>query len=117
MREGGVMAWPPLPTGDGPGGPAPQLLAGALDAVAASLGSPSVTAIVMVYERWDDIVGPEVAAHARAVGIKDETLRVEADGPGWASHVRWAEAEILKRLDELVGAGEITSVQVRVARS
>lgn len=111
------MAWPPLPTSDGPGGPAPQRLVGALDAVAASLGSPSVTAIVMVYERWDEIVGPEVAAHARAVGINEGALRVEADGPGWASHVRWAEAEILRSLEGLVGAGQITSVQVRVARS
>lgn len=111
------MAWPPLPTADGPGGPAPRRLASALDAVAASLGSPSVNAIVTVYERWDDIVGSEVATHARAVGIDDRTLRIEADGPGWASHLRWAEAEILKRLEDLVGADEITSVQVRVARS
>lgn len=110
------MAWGPLPTSDGAGGPAPKLLAGALDAVAASLGSPSVTAIVVVYERWDDIVGSEVSAHVRAVGISDGVLRVEADGPGWASHLRWAEPEILTRLEGLVGAGQITSVQVRVAR-
>lgn len=111
------MAWGPLRTSDGVGGPAPQRLAGALDAVAGALGSPSVTAIVVVYERWDDIVGPEVSAHARAVGITDGVLRVDADGPGWASHVRWAESEILTRLEDLVGTGQITSLKVRVSRS
>lgn len=110
------MPWSPLPTPDrGPtGGPAP--LAGVLDAVMAGLGGPSVQAIVVVHERWADVVGAEVATHARPVGISDRQLQIGVDGPAWASHLRWSEGEILARLATLVGPDVVTSVSVRVSR-
>ena len=91
-------------------------MSGALDAVMASLGGPSVQAIVAVHQRWDDIVGPEVALHAEPLGIDDGRLRVQVDGPAWASHLKWAEPEILVRLAEVVGTGQVTSVAVSVGR-
>jgi predicted nucleic acid-binding Zn ribbon protein len=110
------MPWSRLPTPDGDGGPGPAPLSSLLDSVMAGLGAPSVQAIVVVHERWPEVVGAEVAEHARPVGIDSGRLRVEADGPGWASHLRWAEPEIVARLAELVGPGEVTAVTVRVGR-
>lgn len=110
------MPWSPLPTSDARRGPGPEPVAGALDAVMAGLGGPSVEVIVVVHERWAEVVGPEVAPHARPTGIDAGCLRVAVDGPGWASHLRWAETEILARLAELVGPDQVTSVAVRVAR-
>lgn len=107
------MPWSPLPTS---GGPPPAPIAGALEAVVASLGGPSVQAIVAVHQRWDDIVGAEVALHAEPLGIDDSRLRVQVDGPAWASHLRWAEPEILVRLAEVVGPGQVTSMVVSVGR-
>jgi predicted nucleic acid-binding Zn ribbon protein len=103
-----------LPTPDGAGGPDPVPVARSLDAVMAGLGGPNVETIVTVHERWADVVGSEVVAHARPVSVKGGRLKVAVDSPGWANHLRWAEADILVRLAGLVGAEEITSVTVRV---
>lgn len=108
------MPWSPLPTPDARRGPEPAPLATALDAVLASLGAPSREAIVVVHERWAEVVGQEVADHARPLAIEAGVLRIGVDGPGWASHLRWSEADIVGRIAELVGPGEVTGVQVRV---
>lgn len=110
------MPWSPLPTRDGDAGPGPAPLSGVLDAVLAGLGGPSVQAIVVVHERWTEVVGAEVAPHARPVTIEDRQLQIGVDGPAWASHLRWSEGEILTRLATLIGPGEVTSVSVRVSR-
>jgi len=107
------MPWSPLP---GREGPEPTSLATALDAVMASLGGPTVDAIVVIHERWDEIVGAEVAPHAKPLGIERGHLKIGVDGPGWASHLRWSEAEIVARLAALVGEGQVTSVGIRVTR-
>ena len=110
------MPWNPLPTPDGDGGPGPAPLSGVLDAVMAGMGGPSVEAIVVVHERWDEVVGAEVAPHTGPLGIADGRLQIGVDGPGWASHLRWSEAEILARLATLVGPDQVTSVAVRTGR-
>lgn len=91
-------------------------MADALEAVVASFGGPSVQTIVMVHDRWEDIVGAEVVAHADPVGIDDGCLRVRVDSSAWASHLKWSEQEILGRVAAIVGPGEITSVAVSLGR-
>lgn len=111
------MPWSPLPTADGDGGPGPAPLSGLLDAVLAGLGAPSVDVVVLVHERWADLVGPEVAGHVRPVAIEAGRLKVVADGPAWASHLRWSEAEVLGRLTDLLGPDQVTGLSVRVGRT
>lgn len=109
------MPWSPLPTSDARRGAEPAPLTSALDAVLASLGGPSREAIVVVHERWAEVVGAEVAEHARPLAIESGQLRIGVDSPGWASHLRWSEGDIVTRIAQLVGEGQVTSVQVRVA--
>ena len=112
----GAMPWSPLPTPDGDGGPPPGKLGDVLDSVLQGLGGPGVDAIVLVHERWADLVGPEVAAVSLPSGIRDGRLSVTVDGPAWADHLRWSEAEILARIEGLVGVGKVTSLTVHVGR-
>lgn len=107
------MPWTPLPD---PDGPPPRSLSELLPSVAGALGAPSVDVLVLVHERWSEVVGEEVAAHARPIGIDGPTLKVVADNPTWASHLRWAESEMVDRLAALLGRREIENVNVRVAR-
>ena len=110
------MPWSPLPTRDGSGGPPPVRLPDVLDRVLGGLGAPTVSEIVLVHERWADVVGEEMVVHARPLGIEHGRLKVGVDSPAWASHLRWSEAEILGRLDQILGAGVITAVTTRVVR-
>lgn len=107
------MPWTPLPDSDGP---PPRPVGSLLDHVVAGLGAPSVDLLVTVHERWAEVVGEEVAAHARPLGLDGSLLKIAAESPAWASHLRWAENEIIERLATLLGRTEIDSVSVRVAR-
>ena len=70
---------------------------------------------MVVHERWSEVIGPEVAEHARPLAIESGRLKIGVDSPGWASHLRWSEGEIVARIAQLVGPGQVTSVHVRVA--
>lgn len=111
------MPWSKLPTADATGdGPDPAKLPALLDAVLAGMGAPKVDAIISIHEGWSGVVGEELASHAHPLSIEDGCLRVGVDSPGWANHLRWSEAEIVARIDRLVGAGVVTSVRTRIVR-
>jgi len=92
-------------------------LAKSLDDVVRGLrGGTSARAVAGVFAQWDEIVGPQVAAHARPVSLVDGRLLVEVDEPGWATQLRYLEVELLARLVTVAGTGAPTSIDVRVAR-
>jgi hypothetical protein len=112
------VPWSPLSTPDGQGRePPPVELKGLLDQVLSGLGGPGVDALVVIHERWAAVVGDEVAGVCRPLGIDGATLKIAADNAAWASHIRWAQAEILDRLEGLLGSRQVTAVTVRVGRS
>lgn len=111
------MPWSRLPTRDAGDPRPPVAFAQTLARVVDGLGAPSVDVLVLVHERWSEVVGTEIASHARAVGISGNTLKVAADSAAWASHVRWSQAEIVASIEALTGRSEITSLTVKVART
>jgi hypothetical protein len=100
----------PLP-GDGPG---PRPVGEALDAVVRSLGGPSASGVHLVFDRWAEVVGEGLAARTRPLKIDGGRLVLAVDEPAMATHVRFLEAELLARLDELLGPGRVTAIDLRV---
>lgn len=94
----------------------PSELASLLDRVVRGMGSPGTDAIELVFNRWSDVVGGVLATKTRPVSLERATLVLQADDPAVVSHVKWLEQDLLTRLDELLGPGRVTSVEVRVAR-
>ena len=82
----------------------------------ASLRGAGAKATAGVFGRWEDVVGPHVAAHARPALLDDGRLVVEVDEPGWATQLRFLEGELLERLAAVAGAGAVRSIEVRVRR-
>ncbi len=112
------MPWSRLPTPDATGDAAdPVALPELLDRVLAGLGAPTTDALVAVHEQWDVIVGAELVGHAQPISIEDGCLRIGVDSPAWAGHLRWSEAEIVGRVERLLGPGVVTSVTTRVVRA
>lgn len=60
------------------------------------------------------LAGPE-KDHVVSASYRDDTLVILADSAAWCPHIRYAQAQILERLQ---GAGEtqFTKVKVRVGR-
>lgn len=85
-----------------------------LDRVVRSMGAPGTDAVELVFNRWDEVVGTVLASRTRPAGLEKGRLVLIADDPAVVSHVRWLEAELISRLDELLGAGRVSGIDVRV---
>jgi predicted nucleic acid-binding Zn ribbon protein len=108
------VTWKPLPeeehTRD------PKRLAPALDRVAKRLGAPTAHALSGLFQRWDEIVGPGIAAHATPVSLKSGTLRVEVDSNAWATQLRFMTTELVTRCCDELGEGAVRRIDIAVAR-
>ena len=102
----------PLP-GDGPG---PQPIGKALDRVMRSLGAPEASGVHLVFDRWAEVVGESLAARTRPLKIEGSHLVLAVDEPAIATHVRFLQAELLAKLDQLLGPGRVTALDLRVGR-
>jgi predicted nucleic acid-binding Zn ribbon protein len=102
--------WSPLPGGR----PEPRKVGDSLDRVAASLGVPHASTLSGVFASWPEMVGEAVATHSRPLSLRDGTLVVAVDDPAWATQLRWLEADLVARLVEVLGDGEVARIEVRV---
>ena len=91
----------------------PQPLSTALDGLLADQGWRTAAAVGSVFGRWDQLVGPDVAAHTRPERFSDGELVVLADSSAWATQVRLLTSAVLRRLNEELGHGTVTKVVVR----
>ena len=66
-----------------------------------------------MFGRWDQIVGPELAAHTKPDGFADGELTITADSTAWATQVRLLAAALVRRLNAELGDGSVTRVKVR----
>jgi len=92
----------------------PVPLADALARVGDELGLAPGDAHGTLEARWSDVMGVEVAGHARLVSVRDGTLAVAVDDPIWATQLRYLEPVIVTRATALLGPGVVTRVRVRV---
>jgi predicted nucleic acid-binding Zn ribbon protein len=105
------MTWRPLPS---PDDKAPRPMTESLDALARSLGAPPAATLGALFSRWPDLVGATLAAHCRPLSFVRGVLVVGVDSGAWAAQLRWFEADVLRRLEERLGAGVVTALEVRV---
>jgi predicted nucleic acid-binding Zn ribbon protein len=91
----------------------PQPLSSAFDGLLAEQGWQTQAAVGSVFGRWDQLVGPDVAAHTRPERFSDGELVVIADSAAWATQVRLLTSVLLRRLNTELGHGTVTRVVVR----
>ena len=53
--------------------------------------------------RWSEVVGADVAPHARLVSVREGSLTVAVDEPVWATQLRYLESAIVTRATALLG--------------
>jgi hypothetical protein len=92
----------------------PMPIADALAAVRAELGLPAGDVLSTLDSRWSEIVGEDVAAHARLVSVRDGVVTVAVDSPPWATQLRYLEASLIERANAEVGRDAVYAITVRV---
>jgi len=92
----------------------PRRVGDDLDRVVRSLSGMAAGTTHAVFGRWDDLVGPQIAAHARPLSLDEGRLVIGVDEPGWATQLRYLEHDLVRRIGEVLGPGVITRLDVRV---
>jgi predicted nucleic acid-binding Zn ribbon protein len=96
--------------------PNPRPIKASLDRVARSLGGPDASSLSGLFGHWADIVGPQLAAHARPLSLARGVLVVGVTEPGWATELTYLESELLGRFRDALGDGVVERVEVRLRR-
>ena len=76
----------------------PAKLGDALSGLTSSLGWDTVLSQSELIAAWQEIAGPETAAHSEPTGVEDGLLRVQCDSTAWATQLRLMRTEILTRI-------------------
>jgi predicted nucleic acid-binding Zn ribbon protein len=62
---------------------------------------------------WAGLVGPELAAHARPLGLRDGELSLQAESTAWATQLRLLTGKILALLARELGPTVVTKIRVQ----
>lgn len=69
-----------------------------------------------VFGRWQQIVGDDVGAHCTPESFTDGNLVVRTDSTAWATQLRLLAPTVVKRLNEELGHGTVTAIDVQGPR-
>lgn len=92
----------------------PDTLGSTFDRLTRRLGGPSGSILRTVFGRWEELVGPSVAANVRPVSLRGTTLVVATESPAWATQVSFIGADLVARINDEIGGGVLTAVETRV---
>jgi len=65
------------------------------------------------WQIWDEVVGPQIAARARPVRIREGVLEVRVDQPVWMQQLQLLKPKILGRLNERLEGAVIKDLYLR----
>lgn len=75
---------------------------------------PGGRAFTTLVQRWPELVGDNLANHARPSALHATTLVVAVDDPAWATQLRYLETDLVARCAEALGSGVVSDVRVVV---
>jgi predicted nucleic acid-binding Zn ribbon protein len=83
-----------------PGGPkrAPVAIGDLVGSVLGDLGLGDVARAHRIGAHWSEVVGAQVAAHCRPLGLRGDVLEVEVDSPIWSQELQLRKPELLGAL-------------------
>jgi predicted nucleic acid-binding Zn ribbon protein len=111
-RERGGSGSTSRRSGSGPDERDPQRLGAAVGRLLADRGWQTEAAVGGVLGRWAEVVGTDLAAHCSPETYEDGVLAVRADSTAWATQLRLLSPQLVRTLNEHLGAGTVHRVNV-----
>ncbi|MDT9592980.1 DciA family protein [Nocardioides zeae] len=99
-------------SGPGPDERDPQPLEGVVARLIGARGWEIDLRVHAVIGRWEALVGAEIADHCTPESFVDGRLVVRTDSTAWATQLKLLAPTLLRRLNEEVGAGTVTALDV-----
>ena len=94
----------------------PQGLDATLGRFVADQGWETELRVHGVFSRWSAIVGREVAAHVTPESYADGVLLCRTDSTAWATQMRLLAADVVRRLNEVLGEETVRVIEVQGPR-
>ena len=95
----------------------PQTMDASLGRFVTEQGWASELRVHGVFARWEAIVGREVGEHVRPETLSDGRLSVRTDSTAWATQMRLLAPDVVRRLNDVLGDGTVTVIDVAGPRS
>ena len=92
---------------------APMPLAGAVQALAASL--EPATPLASIQRAWPEAVGPVVAAECEPVAERGGAVTVVCRSAVWAQELTFMAPDLVERLNGALGSSRVTELRCRAA--
>jgi len=92
----------------------PRAVGGVVGQVLSELGLEAAASAYRLAQRWEAIVGPEVAARCRPLGMRGQVLEAEVDSSVWAQQLQLRRPEILAALRRELGEEAPSELRFRV---
>ena len=92
----------------------PTALSGELARITRRPGWGERLGAARVWAAWDEMVGPELAAHCEPVRLAGRVLVVRADSPAWSTQLRYLTGQLIERAEAALGPGSVREVRVTV---
>ena len=93
-----------------------ESLSGVLPRVFKQLGLEEGLLGWRAVHEWEQVVGPRVARHTRAVAFRDGVLQIEVEGSAWMHELGFLRRELVQRANQLAGANVVRDVRFVPAR-
>lgn len=99
-------------SGAGPDSRDPQPLGRLAGGIAKQRGWEPKIGEGTLFGMWDQIVGPDIAAHAQPTALRDNVLHVSAESTAWATQLRYIQSQVLAKIAAAIGDGVVTSLRI-----
>jgi len=71
-------------------------------------------ASLQLFEKWDKIVGEDIATHCKPAAVKENVLIVHVSNPIWIQHLQFLKKEMLQKINQAVKSSSIRELKFRV---
>jgi len=90
----------------------PESIESLLESLLGRMGVPPPSVFNQVAQTWSELAGEPWATQSTPLYIRKKELVVEASGAALVSMLRYGVGDLMRRLDEALGAGLVESVRV-----
>ena len=91
----------------------PQLISNTVERIVDQHGWELNLRVHGIFGRWAELVGDQVAPHTTPESFEDGKLLVRCSSTAWATELKLLAPTVVRRLNEELGHGTVTLIEVR----
>ena len=93
-----------------------ESLSGVLPRVLKRLGLDQGLLGWRAVQEWEQVVGPRVARHTRAIAFRDGVLQIEVEGSAWMHELAFLKQDLVRKVNRHLGSRLVRDVRFVVPR-